>query len=85
MQSQKQEIHTAVRKIECLEKMKLEMEIEIEALTGLHQIKGNLESKVKILETELSSTRLKVSSRLFSIKIHSNSKSHIIILRSVLV
>ncbi len=36
------------------------MEIEIEALTGLQQIGGNLESKVKSLEAELSSTRSKV-------------------------
>lgn len=41
--------------------MKVEMEIEIEALTGLHQIKGNLETKVKNLEAELSLTKLKVN------------------------
>jgi hypothetical protein len=40
--------------------MKVEMEIEIEALTGLQQINGNLETKVKTLEAELNSTRLKV-------------------------
>lgn len=41
------------------------MEIEIEALTGLHQIKGNLETKVKNLEAELSSTKLKVITNFF--------------------
>lgn len=45
--------------------MKVEMEIEIEALTGLHQIKGNLETKVKNLEAELSSTKLKVITNFF--------------------
>lgn len=40
--------------------MKVEMEIEIEALTGLHKINGNLETKVKHLEAELDSARLKV-------------------------
>ncbi|KAK7601104.1 hypothetical protein V9T40_008545 [Parthenolecanium corni] len=59
IESQKQELHSANRKLETLNKMKVEMEIEIEALTGLHQIKGNLETKVKNLEAELSLTKLK--------------------------
>ncbi|XKL66077.1 hypothetical protein PGB90_009497 [Kerria lacca] len=59
IESQKQELYSANRKVETLSKMKIDMEIEIEALTGLHQIKGNLEAKVKSLEAELSSTRLK--------------------------
>lgn len=50
--------------------MKIDMEIEIEALTGLHQIKGNLEAKVKSLEAELSSTRLKVNGILYNIKMN---------------
>lgn len=66
-QSQKQELHDARRKIDCLNHMKVEMEIEIEALTGLQQINGNLECKVKALETELNSARLKVRISLLTI------------------
>lgn len=40
--------------------MKIEMEIEIEALTGLQQINGNLETRVKTLEAELNTARQKV-------------------------
>ena len=40
--------------------MKVEMEIEIEALTGLQQIKGNLEMRVRTLEVELNTAKQKV-------------------------
>lgn len=48
--------------------MKVEMEIEIEALNGLHKINGNLEAKVRNLETEISSTKHKVRIKMFTDK-----------------
>lgn len=39
------------------------MEIEIEALNGLHQIKGSLETRIKNLEAELTDAKSKVCMR----------------------
>lgn len=40
--------------------MKVEMEIEIEALNGLYQINGNLESTIKTQEKEIERLQIKV-------------------------
>lgn len=63
IEDQKQELYSTKKKLECMDVMKVEMEIEIEALNGLYQINGNLESTIKTQEKEIE--RLQIKAKMF--------------------